>query len=94
MLAGLSYQEVLDQLFKLQLLKFRDFELVNFSQGWSLGAKMERVIFEMDLSKHSKHEDWRKVEQLDIRLEYRSLLNDRYEKTIYCIPRLGIAALQ
>lgn len=92
-LPRLNYEEVVDQLLKLQLLISRDFELVNFSQGWSLGPKMERVIFEMDLSDPGKHGNWRKVEQLDICLEFRSVLNDRYRKSIYCIPRLGIAAL-
>ncbi len=91
---NLNYEEVVAQLLKLQLLISRDFELVNFSQGWSLGPKMERVIFEMDLSDHSKHENWRRVEQLDICLEFRSVLNDRYRKSIYCIPRLGIPQLE
>jgi len=76
--------EVIDSMKKKGIVIGHDFDIIFFSEGWSLGSKEERRIFEIVMSKSID------IFCLDIKLEFEGILGDRYTKEIYCIPRHGI----
>ena len=88
-----SYQGLVALLEKNGLRIEKDYDVVCFSTGWTLGAGEERVIFELNLENIAINDSRRKLQQLDIELQFEGRLKDRYIKRIYCIPRRGIVAL-
>jgi len=88
--SNLSFSELKDKLENLDIFIEIDYDIVFFSTGWMLGANENRVVFELNISDPNKKELLRNINLIDVNLEFRSLLNDRYKKTIYCIPRRGI----
>jgi hypothetical protein len=83
----IDYHELVKKLKDHGLVSPSDYSLIFFSAGWSLGSKDERIIFELN-SKSFLEKNI--ISAIDIKLEFRSLLGDSYEKKIYCIPRRGI----
>jgi len=74
-------------------LQQEDYDLTYISKGWIIGSKEERIILEMDMSDKDKKGNLRRIEKLDIQLEFEGSLGDAYAKEIYCIPRRGIEKL-
>ena len=79
-----DYQKINEELKRLNLRLEVDYYLANITRGYTLSAKEETCIFEIPLNKSDK------VKYLDIKLKFKGLLGDRYNKEIYCIPRKGI----
>ena len=79
-----GYESVLAKLSEAGLTNGEDFVLRFLSNGWCLAAKDECIIAEFDLQKAMS------LSALDIKVEFKGLLGDEYEKQIFCIPRKGI----
>jgi hypothetical protein len=61
-----------------------DFVVRYFSHGWSLAGKDDCIIAEIALQKALE------LDRLDVEVEFKGLLGDRYVKEMFCIPRRGI----
>ncbi len=89
----LSYAGLVEALGQKGLVVSKDFDITFFSVGWALGANDERVIFEVSYGDPQENKVLKSITSIDIHLTFRSLLNEHYTKSIYCIPRRGIEAL-
>lgn len=62
----------------------RDYALYTFSAGGAIGPNVQCRIFEAPITKVNS------IRVLDIRVEFETMLGDRYCKEVYCIPRVGM----
>lgn len=80
-----NYDAAMTSLGDLGFTNGKDCVVTFLSNGWSLAAKSEFIIAELELTKTID-----KLQALDIKVEFSGLLGDTYIKEIYCIPRRGI----
>lgn len=78
---SLNYDQVVERLASQKITIGKDFSLVNFSNGAIIGTADKQLLLE--IRDHAA----RRIKILDMRIRYRSIAGDWFEKTIYCIPR-------
>lgn len=88
-----TYQDAINKLASNGFTPGRNFALRELSHGWSMAPKGESIIFEATLPSlfdQASREPAIRLRALDIKVEFKGLLEDLYTKEIYCIPRKGI----
>jgi hypothetical protein len=80
---NLSYSEAIDKLAEKNLLVGIDFSLGAFSNGTTIPPASSFWIFELANPEESL------LKAVDIRIQFDSLLDDKFQKEIFCVPRGG-----
>jgi hypothetical protein len=80
----MGYQKFIEELRLKGLCLERDFYLSNITLGYTIPSKDEACIFEVVINKTID------LKCLDVKMEFKGLLGEKYSKVVYCIPRLGI----
>lgn len=75
-----TFEQALNQLAEIGLIREHDFWIGNMSSGFSLSPKDEFFVFEIEL-KHIT-----KLKRLDLILDFQGQLGDRYRREINLIP--------
>lgn len=83
----LTYHEVIEHLKGKNLYREKDFFLNNITQGYTISAKDNLVIFELVLFRSEV------LSCLDVQMTFQGFLGARYIKEVFCIPRNGIPNL-
>ena len=88
---GADFESILEHETVVQRIKERcgleeavDYELTRFSGGATIGKDKERPLFEVNNDAIGRLDS---LQDLDIKVQYKGLLGDLYEKTVHCLPR-------
>jgi hypothetical protein len=76
-----SHKDVVEALADKGLNRNQDYWLKNISKGFTLSAKENWTLFEIKSSKIHM------IKQLDATVQFQGLLDDKYSRELFLIPR-------